>query len=251
MEPHQSLASLARELAALPPSLGPVRLIGIDGHAGSGKSTFAGRLAEALGEVIARGPGGAPEPAGPLAPARAAGSGPSAGPARPAGRPALPVPVLHLDDIATHQELFGWQERLRTQVLEPLAAGRPAHWAPYDWVERRFGPDRVLDPAPVLLVEGVGAGRRALRPHLARLLWMETPREESWGRGRNRDGRELSDFWDGWECAERAHFSDDPSRPFADTLVHESSTGYEWSSGAGATARTAASVTEGHGLPRA
>lgn len=214
MEPHQSLESLARELAALPPSLGPVRLVGIDGHAGSGKSTFAGRLAEALGGA----------------------------------------PVLHLDDVATHEEFFGWEERLRAQVLEPLAAGRPARWAPYNWVERRFGPERVLEPPPVLLVEGVGAGRRALRPHLARLLWMETPRAQSWLRGRNRDGRELSDFWDGWERAERAeraHFSDDPSRPFADALVRQSGTGYEWSSGTRATAGTATSITKSDGLPRA
>ncbi|MFG2877135.1 uridine kinase [Streptomyces sp. NPDC048337] len=211
MEPQQSLESLARELVALPPSLGPVRLIGIDGHAGSGKSTFAGRLAQALGGA----------------------------------------PVLHLDDVATHGELFDWERRLRAQVLEPLAAGRAAHWAPYDWVERRFGAVRVLEPAPVLLVEGVGAGRRALRPHLARLLWMETPRAQSWGRGRDRDGRELSDFWDGWERAELAHFSDDPSRPFADTLVRQSGTGYEWSSGADAASGTPASVTEGDELPRA
>ncbi|MFI5983023.1 uridine kinase [Streptomyces sp. NPDC051555] len=202
-DPRASLAPLAGALLALPPSLGPVRVIGVDGHAGSGKSTFAGRLAEALGGA----------------------------------------PVLHLDDVATHEELFGWTERLRTQVLDPLAAGRAAHWAPYDWVARRFGPERVLDPAPVLLIEGVGAGRRALRPFLARLMWMEMPREQSWGRGRNRDGRELSLFWDGWERAERAHFADDPSRPFAHTLVRQSGTGYEWSSGADATALRADSVT--------
>ncbi|WTS98352.1 hypothetical protein OG904_26610 [Streptomyces sp. NBC_00096] len=203
--------ALARELAGEPASLGPVRVIGIDGHAGSGKSTFAGVLAEALGGA----------------------------------------PVLHLDDVATHEELFGWEGRLRAQVLEPLAAGRPAHWAPYDWVERRFAAERVLEPAPVLLVEGVGAGRRALRPYLARLLWMETPRVMSWGRGRNRDGRELSDFWDGWERAELTHFSDDPSRPFADTLVRQSGTGYEWTSGAPATVATATFITEGHEAPQA
>ncbi|MCY0936453.1 uridine kinase family protein [Streptomyces sp. H34-S4] len=207
----QALSGLAREIGALPPSLGPVRVIGIDGHAGSGKTTFAGALSEALGGA----------------------------------------PVLRLDDVASHAELFDWVGRLRAQVLEPLAAGRPAHWAPYDWVERRFGPERVLEPGPVLLVEGVGAGRRALRPHLARLLWMETPRAKSWGRGRSRDGRELSDFWDGWERAELAHFTDDPSRPFADTLVRQSSTGYEWTSGAAATAGSATSVTEGDGSPKA
>ncbi|MFE4638731.1 uridine kinase [Streptomyces sp. NPDC056773] len=204
MEYQVSVQELAREIIALPPSLGPVRLVGIDGHAGSGKSTFAGVLAEALGGA----------------------------------------PVLHLDDVASHEELFEWVGRLRAQVLEPLAAGRAAHWAPYDWVERRFGPERVLEPGPVLLVEGVGAGRRALRPYLARLLWMETPRAKSWGRGRDRDGRELSDFWDGWERAELAHFSDDPSRPFADTLVRQSGTGYEWTSGAAGAARTGADVTE-------
>lgn len=207
----QPLERLAREISGLAPSLGPVRLVGIDGHAGSGKSTFAGHLAAALGGA----------------------------------------PVLHLDDVATHEELFGWSDRLWAQVLEPLAAGRAAHWAPYDWAERRFGPERVLEPAPVLLVEGVGAGRRRLRPHLARLLWMETPRGQSWGRGRDRDGRELSDFWDGWERAEVAHFADDPSRPFADTLVRQSGTGYEWSSGAGGTTAESTSPTLGDDLPRA
>ncbi|MFE9561290.1 uridine kinase [Streptomyces sp. NPDC006487] len=205
-----ALRPLASEILAVPPSLGPVRLVGIDGHAGSGKTTFAGALAEALGGV----------------------------------------PVLRLDDVATHEELFGWVGRLRAQVLEPLAAGRAAHWAPYDWVERRFGPERVLEPDAVLLVEGVGAGRRALRPHLARLLWMETPRVKSWGRGRDRDGRELSDFWDGWERAELAHFSDDPSRPFADILVRQSGTGYEWTSGAAGVAGTDACVTEGDESPQ-
>ena len=73
----------------------------------------------------------------------------------------------------------------------------------------------------MVLLEGVGAGRRALRPHLARLLWMELPREEAWARGRSRDGAEQREFWDGWVTAERRHFADDPSRPFADLLVRQ------------------------------
>ena len=68
-------------------------------------------------------------------------------------------------------------------------------------------------------MEGVGAGRRALRPQLALLLWMEVPREEAWRRGRERDGEEQRDFWAGWVEAEARHFAEDPSRPFADLLV--------------------------------
>ncbi|WP_280888482.1 hypothetical protein [Streptomyces sp. LBL] len=178
---------LATRLRRLPPSCGPVRLIGIDGHAGSGKSTFAGQVARAL-----------------------------------AG-----APVLRLDDIAGHHELFAWTQRLRTQVIEPFGRGETAHYAPYDWHARRFGPLRPLPPAPVVLVEGVGAGRRALRPHLARLLWMELPREEAWARGQARDGEEQREFWAGWVPAERQHFTEDPSRPFADLLVRQCEKGYE------------------------
>nr|WP_247694827.1 hypothetical protein [Streptomyces sp. B93] len=181
------LTALADALRALPPSCGPARLVGVDGHAGSGKSTFAGRLAEALGGA----------------------------------------PVLHLDDIASHTELFDWTGRMRAQVIEPLRRGAPAHYTPYDWTARDFGPPRVLEPAPVVLVEGVGAGRRALRPWLALLLWMDLPPEESWRRGRSRDGADLREFWDGWVRAERRHFADDPSRPFADLLVRQGTAGYE------------------------
>ncbi|MGW7069759.1 uridine kinase family protein [Streptomyces sp. NPDC054855] len=182
------LSRVAAELLRLPPSCGPVRLVAVDGHAGSGKSTFADRLAEALGGA----------------------------------------PVLRLDDIASHDALFDWTERLRRQVILPLSRGATARYETYDWHARRFGPGtRVLPPAPVILVEGVGAGRRALRPFLARLLWMELPRDEAWGRGRRRDGAVQSDFWDGWEPAERRHFAEDPSRPFAQSLVRQWREGYQ------------------------
>ena len=184
---HTPLPRLAETLRALPPSCGPVRLVGIDGHAGSGKSTFAGRLAEALGGA----------------------------------------PVLHLDDLASHDALFDWTARLRRQVLDPLSHGESARYEPYDWNARRFGAPRPLAPEPVVLMEGVGAGRRTVRPFLARLLWMDTAHDVSWDRGRRRDGPAQSDFWDGWIKAEREHFAEDPSRPFAQTLVRECQEGYE------------------------
>ncbi|MFC8175383.1 uridine kinase [Streptomyces sp. NPDC057242] len=199
----------ARALLRLPPSCGPVRLVAVDGHAGSGKSTLAARLSAALGDA----------------------------------------PVLHLDDLATHEELFGWTGRLREEVLEPLARGAVAAYRPYDWRLRRFGGPRALPPAPVVLVEGVGAGRRAVRPHLARLLWMERGAEESWERGRRRDGPEQAAFWDGWTVAETRHFSGDPSRPFADALVQECRKGYEWLPGPRVTAGTDQIITHRDGFP--
>ncbi|HWU09251.1 MAG TPA: hypothetical protein VN520_23195 [Streptomyces sp.] len=199
------LAVHARGLRSLPPSCGPVRLIAVDGHAGSGKSTFAGRLAAALGGA----------------------------------------PVLRLDDLATHEELFSWTHRFRGQVLDPLSRGEPARYAPYDWTNRCFGPARTLDPAPVMLVEGVGAGRRAVRPFLAGLLWIEGGSEASWEQGRRRDGPGLSEFWDGWTVAEQRHFAVDPSYPFADCVIRRMPTGYAWLEGPHPTAVASRIVTDG------
>lgn len=207
--PGPAIRDLAARVRRLSPSCGPVRLLGVDGHAGSGKSTFAEQLATALDGA----------------------------------------PVLRLDDIASHDALFDWTGRLLDQVIEPLSHGRTGHYAPYDWRARRFGPPRPLPPVPVLLVEGVGAGRRALRSHLALLLWMELPREEAWARGRSRDGEEQREFWNGWVPAERRHFADDPSRPFADLLVRQRDEGYEVQPGPAGTVGPNQPLTHGDGPP--
>jgi hypothetical protein len=101
----------------------------------------------------------------------------------------------------------------------------------------------------VVFVEGVGAGRRALRPHLARLLWMELPREEAWTRGRLRDGDGQREFWAGWVEAEHRHFAEDPSRPHADLLVREMWKGYEVTPGPAASLGPDQKVTQGDGPP--
>ncbi|WP_282088984.1 uridine kinase family protein [Streptomyces tendae] len=202
-----AILDLAVRLRRLPPSCGTVRLIGVDGHAGSGKSTFAGRLAAELGGV----------------------------------------PVLHLDDIASHDELFDWTARLLDQVIDPLRRGNTAYYAPYDWRSRRFGEPRPLPPAPVVLVEGVGAGREALRPYLAGLLWMDLPQEQAWARGRARDGARQRAFWDGWIPAERRHFAADPSRLFAHLLVRQREQGYEVLPGPAGTESGAHFLTQSDG----
>jgi uridine kinase len=187
MRPARDLDGLARELRGLAPSCGPVRLVAVDGHAGSGKTGFSARLARALDGA----------------------------------------PVLHLDDVASHDALFDWTVRVRSEVIGPLSRGVRARYGVYDWHRREFTRAGELPPHPVVLVEGVGAGRRALRPWLAAVLWMDLPRAESWARGMRRDGMDQADFWRHWKQAERAHFRADPTRPYARYVVRERGEGHE------------------------
>lgn len=177
--PHRPVR-LAARLRRLPPSCGPVRLVAVDGHAGAGKSTFATRLAAEV----------SPD-----------------------------TPVVRIDDLASHDALFDWTDRVLRHVVAPLARGETARYPVYDWERRAFTRSATCPPAPVVLLEGVGAGRRALRPHLACLVWLDVPEAVAWQRGRRRDGPALAGFWRTWQAAERRHFADDPSRPFADILI--------------------------------
>jgi hypothetical protein len=104
-------------------------------------------------------------------------------------------------------------------VLDPLSRGETARHRVYDWTARRFDGVRSIPPAPVVLVEGVGAGRRELRPLLAALIWMDVPAATARARGEARDGPALAAFWEEWARAEAAHFASDPSLPHADFLV--------------------------------
>jgi uridine kinase len=188
-----TLTRLAGLLPGLAPSCGPVRLVAVDGHAGSGKTTLAAHLAAAMS-----------------------------------------APVVHTDDLATHEEPFAWTDRLARYVLGPLGAGRPARHPVYDWTARRFRGEREIPAAPVVLLEGVGAGRAALRPCLALLLWLEVDAGTARRRGLLRDGPGLAPFWTGWTREEDVHFAADPSRPFADLLVRQTSGGYRAVPGPGA-----------------
>lgn len=192
-----TLSRLAGLVPGLAPSCGPVRLVAVDGHAGAGKTTLTARLAERLGGA----------------------------------------PVVHTDDLATHDEPFAWTERLSAQVLGPLSRGETAHHQVYDWTARRFDGSLEVPPAPVVLLEGVGTGRAAVRPLLTLLLWLEVDPDTARRRGLLRDGPELAHFWTGWTEEEDAHFAADPTRPFADLLVRQTGTvhdGYAVEPGPGA-----------------
>jgi uridine kinase len=184
-----SLAALADRILACPPRLGGTRLVCVDGPAGSGKTTFAGRLATALGGDAV---------------------------------------VVHLEDLYAGWTITGAVARLQAGVLRPLADGRPGAFHPYDWTAQRFSPDpTAVPPAPVLVVEGCGSSPRALDPWSVLRVWVEAPADLRVARGLARDGAALAPQWRAWQRTEAAEFAREDTRARADLRIDGAATAGE------------------------
>jgi uridine kinase/RimJ/RimL family protein N-acetyltransferase len=155
------------------------RVIAIDGPGGAGKSALAIGVAQELGDA----------------------------------------PVIHTDDFAGWDNQFDWYLRLLEQVLEPLAAGRPARYQRYDWDTRRLAEWHQVEPGDFLILEGVGASRQALRPHLSACVWVETDRAERLRRGLRRDGPESRALWEDWMRGEDEYIAAEHADESADLVV--------------------------------
>ena len=179
-----SVSRLADVVRAAAPRLGAVRLVVIDGPAGSGKTTLAVALAASL---------------------RAEG---------------LDVVAFHLDDIYEGWAgLDGVGERFAAWVLEPLAAGRPGRYRRYDWAAGEFAEWRDLPVRDVLVVDGCAAAQRSVDDVAARRIWVEAPAALRLERGIARDGEALRAEWLRWMALEAEHFERESTRERADVLV--------------------------------
>ena len=157
-----------------------VRLVGIDGCGGAGKTTFAARLAQALGGA----------------------------------------PVVHTDDFASFEGPTQWWPRMLAEVIEPLSHGSSATFHPYDWVRAEFSPETIeIAPAAVVLIEGCGATRKAWRNRLAARIWVDAPRELRLRRGLERDGAHMLDFWTWWMEQEDGYVADEQPESYADLRI--------------------------------
>ncbi len=176
-----TFTALSARVLAAPPLLGSTRLVSIDGPAGSGKTTFAERLAAALG------PG---------------------------------TPVVHMDDLYAGWTLTGAVARLSAGVLRQLAEGRPGAYSPYDWAAGRFSCDLVpVAVGPVLLVEGCGSSPRRLDAWTTLRVWVQAPDTMRLARGLERDGAALAPHWHGWLHTEAAEFAREDTKARAQLRV--------------------------------
>jgi uridine kinase len=186
-----TVGSLAETIRARPPRLGPVRLVAVDGPSGAGKTSFAQRLAGALGGA----------------------------------------PVVHTDDLLDGwEDQFSFWGRLEEQVLGPLRHGRPGRYQRYLWHRQRFGGVLVTVPvADVVIVEGVSAARAVIRPELTLAVFVTAPADLRWDRAMDRhvltpgavadDRIALRAYLERWRAAEDRHFVDDATAEHADLLV--------------------------------
>lgn len=76
-----------------------------------------------------------------------------------------------------------------------------------------------IEPAPIVIIEGVSAGRSEWAANLSYLIWIETPREERLRRGVERDGIAALDDWESWMAGEEVHYERDPTRERADVVI--------------------------------
>lgn len=162
------------------PAVGALRLVTVDGWSGAGKSALARALAEALD-----------------------------------------APVVALDDLYPGWDgLAAGVALAAEQVAAPLVAGRPARWQRWDWVSGRSGGWIETPPAPVVLLEGCGAGAAPLRACASTLIWVEASPEVRRRRLLARaDWPAYAPHADRWAAQEAALRATDRTREHADVVV--------------------------------
>ena len=175
------------------PVQGRPRIVAVDGRSGGGTSTLATKLHAAA-------PGSA---------------------------------VVHTDDVAWHHSFFDWSELMAQDVLEPLRRGGAVRCSPPGWqAMERPGAIEVPAGLGLVLVEGVGAGRRELAQLLDAVVCVQCDIAEAERRALARDAAAgihgdiegATRFWHEWMAQEIPSLA--AQRPWerADVMVRGTTT---------------------------
>jgi len=127
--------------------------------------------------------------------------------------------VVHLDDLYP-----GWDGLLDVgaavlELLRPLAEDRPGSYRRWDWTAGRYAETRYVDPAPLLVLEGVASGSRAWDAWITTLVWVEAPPETRLARSLARDGDEARQHLLAWAEDEARLFAREGTRARADLVL--------------------------------
>lgn len=170
--------AVVARLTALAAAAGPAGrtvLVAVDGAGGSGKSTLADRLAGHIRScAVVRGDD--------------------------FYRPMDAGTRLLLDAESGYRQYFDWQ-RLRAEVLDPLARGSSATFRRYDWKGGELGEAITVLAGSCVVIEGVYATRPELVPCYDLTVFVDTPREVCLRRLYDR-GRDSGVWIERWRAAE-------------------------------------------------
>jgi Ni2+-binding GTPase involved in maturation of urease and hydrogenase len=152
---------------------GEVKIVTIDGPAGSGKTTLANELASELKDVIGV------------------------------------MSIIHMDELyegwddALGQKLF---DRIEAWILAPIRNGLGPKFLKYDWHQSQFASWSELPLTEIVIIEGVGSGHTSLRPHVSQAIWVEADDNLLLDRVVQRDGEAIRDEMLLWKPKERSYF---------------------------------------------
>jgi uridine kinase len=176
----EEISAVAARIEALAARPERPLVVAIDGPSGSGKTTLAAQLSAELGVV----------------------------------------PVVHMDSIYP-----GWDgldegsERLVSDVLEPLAAGKPAAVRRWNWDTNSDGRLEPVAAARIVIVEGAGSATRAASTLVDLIVWVDADPDERWRRGIERDGDVFAPHWHRWATQERLSFEREATHDRADVVI--------------------------------
>lgn len=133
----------------------PYPIIGVSGHAGSGKSTVARTLENRISGCV-----------------RVRGDD-------------------FLDPVLVHRRSRDWdgvqRGRLADEVLAPFASGHPVYVRPLDWTHGISGPPQRLGSARMICVDGIGLFHPDVIEQFDLRIWVDTDPVTAMNRGRARD----------------------------------------------------------------
>ncbi|WP_322919285.1 nucleoside/nucleotide kinase family protein [Nocardioides renjunii] len=174
---------MAREVAdrvmSAPPTLGPGRLVCVDGPAGSGKTTLAASIAEVV----------------------------------------TGTQVVHTDELLEGWRGLPGLAASVAALLAPLAAGEAGHWRRWDWHADGWAGTHAVRPGGLLVLDGVGSWSPAVADLVGLLVWVEAEPSLRLARGIARDGEALQPHMAQWRLDEDDLFARLRTHEHADLVV--------------------------------
>ena len=131
------------------------------------------------------------------------------------------VAVIQMDDLYD-----GWEDALDyrltsrlTGIVEAFAAHSRFSIPIFNWTTLSFDSSQNIDPSEILIIEGVGAGQKAVRDAGAIVYWLDIEAEVGLARVLERDGYEIESQMRQWQLDQDAHFLRDNTRANANHIL--------------------------------